>query len=82
MSSSPDKAVTDAGIDWAGRATRCAVTMISWRIGDAARAAPGGANATRGASKAAQARPAIELAHSFALARDMTVAPILPQVSP
>src|SRR6266436_9773625 len=66
--SSPDRALTDAGVAW----TRCAVTVTSSRGAASAQAAPSGA------SVAAKARPAIELALLVVLALDISVAPILP----
>src|SRR6266478_675271 len=66
--SSPDRALTDAGVAW----TRRAVTVTSSRGAAAAQAAPSGASA-------AKTRPAIELGLPFVLALDMSVAPILPQ---
>src|SRR4029077_18118700 len=77
--SSPERALMDAGVAWAGRASRWPVTMTSSRGAVGAHAAPGRTSATAVASVAAKARRAIEVAPPLALSLDMTFAPILPQ---
>src|SRR6266850_6695562 len=67
--SSPDRALTDAGVAW----TRRAVTVTSSSRGVA------GAQAAPSNASAAKARPAIERALPLVLALDISVAPILPQ---